>query len=102
MPAGTRTRGCADDVSGPALLWLHPELQGRVAFDARLEIFSQHALAGYTDFVAATGDGWDRIVPSYDVIVVSRTLNPVLARKVVDITGWRPIESDHEGVVLVH
>jgi hypothetical protein len=92
----------ADDVSGPALLWLHPELQGRVAFDARLEIFSQRSLAGYTSFVSATGDGWDRIVPNYDVIVVSRTLNPILAQKVVRIAGWRTIESDHEGLVLVH
>lgn len=90
----------ADDVSAPPLLWLHPELQGRVAFDARLEIYDQRTLRGYTDFVSATVDRWDRIIPNYNVLVVSRTLNPILAKKVSWRAGWTSIESDSRGLAL--
>jgi hypothetical protein len=99
--AHPNARILADDVSAPPLIWMHPELAGRVAFDARLEIFGQSALQGYTDFVGATVDQWDRIIPHYDVMVISRTLNPILARKLVGRTGWRTTEADHEGLALV-
>ena len=91
----------ADDVSAPPLLWLHPELAGRVAFDARLEIFGQQQLQGYTDFIGATVDQWDRIVPHYDIMVISRALNPTLARKAVRSTGWRSLEEDRDGLALI-
>jgi hypothetical protein len=91
----------ADDVSAPALLWLHPQLDGRVAFDARLEIFPTQRLRGYTDFVSATIDGWDRITSHYSVIVVSRSLNPTLAAKLAGRPGWRKLQADQDGMTLI-
>jgi hypothetical protein len=60
-------------------------------FQWGIQIYDQRTLRGYTDFVSATVDRWDRIIPNYDVLVVSRTLNPILAKKVSRRAGWTSI-----------
>src|SRR5205807_1394872 len=46
-------RALADNTSATALLWLHPELQGRVGFDAELDAYPPQALMRWLQFQAA-------------------------------------------------
>lgn len=91
----------ADSSSAPALLWLHPQLTGRVGFDIRYEIYSRPALLRYARFIAGyRHPGWLRTLRGYSVLVVSRGY-PGLARAVAHLRGWRVIESDSGGLTVV-
>lgn len=91
----------ADSSSAPALLWLHPDLTGRVGFDIRYEIYSQPALRRYARFITGyRRPGWVQTLRGYSVLVVSRGY-PGLARAVAHLRGWRVIEADPAGLAVV-
>lgn len=91
----------ADDASASALLWHYPALAGRVAFDARLEIFPKPALLGYMHFVEMDSGSWMQAARGYDIIVVSARKNPALAARVARLNGWRILRNDAAGVTVV-
>lgn len=90
----------SDRFAAVGLLWLHPALIGRVAFDARDEQFSQAELAAIFAFVDAKGPHWQRLLRGYDLVVLSRQQDPRLASAMVRLPGWRVVHSDSSGVVL--
>jgi hypothetical protein len=59
------------------LLWRHPELAGRIAFDARLELLSGTTLRRISDLENERHAGVPR---GYDVAVVPSSLAPYIAR----------------------
>jgi hypothetical protein len=77
----------ADDVTSGPLLWRLPSLDGRIAFDPRLEVVSQAALNRYADFLLGRPD-WLAVSRHYSVIVVSKTGNPPLAERMRTAPGW--------------
>jgi hypothetical protein len=77
----------ADDVTSGPLLWRMPSLDGHIAFDPRLEVVPQHALSRYADFLLGKPD-WLAVSRPYSVIVVSKTGNPPLARRMRTAPGW--------------
>jgi hypothetical protein len=89
-----------DQWSAVGLLWLHPAVFGRVAFDIRAEQYDSAQLTGLLDFMLAKGPHWQRILGGYDVIVVSRQWHPRLALEMSRMPGWRVVYSDSSGVVL--
>ncbi|MDX6550901.1 MAG: hypothetical protein QOJ31_1585 [Gaiellales bacterium] len=93
----------AVDVSASALLWRHPELNGRVGFDARYEIYSQSDLEAYTDWVAGQGvrARWSRVLRGYDVAVASTLLRQNVINRMRALPGWHQIFSDADGAVFV-
>ncbi|MDX6548534.1 MAG: hypothetical protein QOG33_2084, partial [Gaiellales bacterium] len=92
----------AVDVSASALLWRHPELNGRVGFDARYEIYSQSDLQAYTDWVAGKGTRgrWARALRGYDVAVASTLLRQNVINRMRALPGWHQIFSDADGAVF--
>jgi hypothetical protein len=77
----------ADDVTSGPLLWRMPSLDGRIAFDPRLEVVSQASLNRYADFLLGRPD-WLAVSRHYSVIVVSKTGNPPLAERMRTAPGW--------------
>ena len=91
----------ADDETSSALLWRYPELAGRVGFDARLEQYSRKDLARWFQFMTVSGPDWRRAAAPYDVLVVSSSRRPQLARRLKDSPAWRVIFDGDQGLVLV-
>jgi hypothetical protein len=89
-----------DQWSAVGLLWLHPAVFGRVAFDIRAEQYNPAQLTGMLDFMQAKGPHWQRILGGYDVTVVSRRWHPRLVLEMSRMPGWRVVYSDSSGVVL--
>ena len=89
-----------DRFAAVGLLWLHPELLGRVAFDARDEQFSQAELAEIFAFVDAEGAHWQRLLTGYDLVVVSRQQDSRLASAMTGLPAWRVVYADDSGIVL--
>jgi hypothetical protein len=89
-----------DQWSAVGLLWLHPGLLGRVAFDIRAEQYDPAQLAGMIDFMLARGPHWQRFLAGYDVVVVSRQWHPRLAGEMSRMSGWRVVYIDSSGVVV--
>jgi hypothetical protein len=89
-----------DQWSAVGLLWLHPSLLGRVAFDIRAEQYNSAQLAGMLDFMLARGQHWQRVLGGYDLVVISRRWHPRLAAEMSRMPGWRVVYIDSSGVVL--
>jgi hypothetical protein len=89
----------SDQWSAVGLLWFHPALFGRVAFDVRAEQYSQAELGSLFAFMFADGPHWQRLLRSYDLVVVSRRWHPRLALAMTKMAGWRVVYSDISGVV---
>jgi hypothetical protein len=90
----------ADEWSSPPLLWLHPALFGRVAFDARLEQYSVAQLNAYAKFLSARAPGWQRLLRGYRIVVVSRREHAWLATALTRLPGWHVSYADRNGLVL--
>lgn len=88
-----------DDWSGPALLWRHPALFGRVGFDARLEQYSPRQLGAYFRFLTARGPGWPRVMRGYGIVVADRRQHPGLVAALRTLPGWRVVYSGPDGLV---
>jgi hypothetical protein len=54
------------------LLWRHPNLAGRIAFDARFELLKDRQLRNIVEFRARVGTWW-RIPAGYRVLVLDPT-----------------------------
>jgi hypothetical protein len=91
----------ADDQTSSALLWLHPQTVGRVAFDARLEQYPHGRLRRWFTYLSAGAPGWPALAHRYDVIVVARKAHPTLVTNLRKLTGWRTIFEDADGIALV-
>jgi hypothetical protein len=89
-----------DKFATVGLLWLHPALFGRVAFDARDEQFSRAQLAAIFAFAGAKGPSWQSLLRGYHLVVLSRQWDPAVARAMPRQAGWRIVYSDASGVVL--
>jgi hypothetical protein len=63
------TRLWATDGTADWLLWRVPDLRGRLAFDVRFELYDEDALDRIVTYGRRT-PGWQRVVDSYDVVVV--------------------------------
>jgi hypothetical protein len=89
----------ADKFGAVGLLWLHPALLGRVAFDARDEQYSQDQLAAIFGFINAKGAHWQQILHGYDIVVISRQ-DSRLAGAMARLPGWKVVYADNSGRVL--
>jgi len=93
-------RVLCDLFSETPMLWLHPAMFGRVAFDIRMEQYTPAELSGYFDFLFARGPRWQRITAGYDLIVVDRRIYGRLGAAVTRLPGWRLVYADRTGVVM--
>jgi hypothetical protein len=77
------------------LLWHLPELRGRVAYDARLELLTRQQFNDVFD-VARLAPGWQRLVRGYRLIVTTRGT----AARIVATGQWRRVYTDASLAVL--
>jgi hypothetical protein len=94
-------RVLADDITGSALLWEHPELAGRVGFDARNEIYVASAFVRYAEYLTVLGRDWLAPTRGYAVLAVSCDTRPRLCAALPGLTGWRIEARAADGVVAV-
>ncbi|HET7379330.1 MAG TPA: hypothetical protein VFJ24_04740 [Gaiellales bacterium] len=93
------TRLLADDVSASALLWLHPELRGRVAYDGRLEIYRQADTRAWERYIRVRPGGM-ALARSYQVLVASK-MNGSLVHALRGLPGVRTVYDGSDGIVVV-
>jgi hypothetical protein len=75
--AGSSGRLFANESYADWLVWTHPELQGRIAFDSRFELLKRNQLRRIANFRNRVGD-WEATTRGYGVLV----LDPQDERKV--------------------
>jgi len=68
--AGRSHRVFANESYADWLVWTHPRLSGRIAFDARFELLTDPQLVSLFDFRTGLGD-WRAAAVGYDVLVLS-------------------------------
>jgi hypothetical protein len=81
------------------LLWTHPELSGRVAFDARFELLTSGKLTRAARFLARSGD-WTATTRGYRVIVLGKQDDLRLRASLVRSGLARVVRVDRDVVVL--
>jgi hypothetical protein len=77
--ANPQTEVFANDRYADWLLFEHPNLRGRLAYDIRFELYTSRELRGIYDFTLQRGLAWRRIATGYDVFV----LDPTQQRSVI-------------------
>lgn len=87
-----------DQRTSAALLWLHPHLDGRIAFDIRFEQYPHATLARYFAFLR--GEAPD-LACRYPIVAVSRNERPKLAASIVADPTWHKVHVAADGVVAV-
>jgi hypothetical protein len=91
----------SDGGTASTLLWVHPELAGRVAFDSRLELFPQRRLRMLFAFTDGELGPRSELRRRYDVVAIPG--NPDkggLARRLADEDGATRLFAGASGVVL--
>lgn len=93
--AGASGTVLSDETHSDRLLWFHPELEGRVSHDARMETLSldflNHLAVVYGQPDAPRARA---LLGSYDVVVVDRRAHPLLFGWLTHHRGWRLVAAD--------
>jgi hypothetical protein len=80
------------------LLWLHPELAGRLAFDVRFELFSKEQFRAVVD-VYHRREGWRKHVAGYRLFVLEPERR-ALAKTLLEEPGAHRVYADSTVVVV--
>jgi len=97
--ADPRLRIYADGRYADWLLFEHPDLAGRIAYDVRYELLTQHELEKLSDFVSQRGNGWFRDAAGYRLLVLDPVREPG-AIAYFRMRGARVLYRDEHVVVL--
>jgi hypothetical protein len=76
------------------LLFREPQLRGRVALDARVELLSQPDLRRFFDFSNLMGDHWRAAAAGYDLLVLDPSTDGDLERAFLREPGARRLYRD--------
>lgn len=98
--AGKHGRIFANEAYADWLIWTHPDLAGRIAFDARFELLTPHQLKQMQNFRSRIGN-WRRAASGYDVLVLSGTDEEHAIAALVRSHDVRKI-ADDDGIVVLH
>jgi hypothetical protein len=94
-------RVMADTRSASALLWLHPELAGRVGFDGELEAYAPAALSAWVDFQSADQPDWLAAAHGYQVLIGSSHDQPLLVHRLTGLRDATLLAADRNGAAVV-
>ena len=97
--AGRDGRVFATTTFADWLLWARPELAGRLAFDARLELLSASQLREIAGVQARAGD-WLGNVRGYRAFVLDRSSESALEQSLIERLPARVVFSSRQVVVL--
>lgn len=99
--AGKNGRIFANEAYADWLVWTHPNLAGRIAFDTRFELLNTRQFKQIQDFRSRIGD-WRAIPAHYDVLVLSGSEEKQAIAGLVRSHEARKIADRHGIVVLRH
>ena len=97
--AGRQGRIFADERYGDWLVFEHPQLAGRIAYDSRFELLTTsqlHAVPAFRNLVA----GWHRTVRGYSVFVLDRKSDPQPIKALLSARQARAVSRQGPIVVL--
>jgi hypothetical protein len=97
--AGPQGRVFATSPYADWLLWDRPDLNGRVAYDARFELLSRSQLKGIARFQARVG-GWLATARGYRIFVLDSVADRALERSLLRQLPARIVFSSPQVVVL--
>jgi hypothetical protein len=98
--ADPRARIYADVAYADWLLWLHPELGGRVAYDARFELLSRRQIFAVYNFDQPVGATWPQATRGDRLLVLDRRVSSGPIRALRSQPGTRVLFSGSDAVVL--
>jgi hypothetical protein len=99
--AGNNGRIFANESYADWLVWMHPGLAGRIAFDTRFELLNTHQLKQVQIFRSRIGN-WRSVAAGYDVLVLSGTGEKKAIAALIRSRGVRKLADDNGVVVLRH
>ena len=82
------------------LLWRHPELRGRIAFDIRFELLGAHGLKQVVHLESAAGPSWNAPFARYRLALWTRRERPELVGALLAEPGARVL-AVHEGTYAI-
>jgi hypothetical protein len=97
--AGSNDRIFANEEYADWLIWKHPELAGRLAYDSRFELLTQAQLQAVSRFRGVSGN-WLRTAAGYTVFVLDRQLDRDAVRALLRRGVARVVHTDGNVIVL--
>jgi hypothetical protein len=98
--AGAHGRVFANEAFADWLVWSHPNLSGRIAFDSRFELLNDRQLRSIVEFRARVGD-WQKIADGYSVFVLDAAGDEKeVVRSLVD-SGVAKQAAKHGGIAVL-
>jgi hypothetical protein len=85
---------------GDWLLYVRPELRGRIAFDGRWELFSPGEMRGILDYLWQVGEDWEAPSHGYRVLVLNPRTQPRLVETYESRPGVRVLYRDSRFAVF--
>ena len=85
---------------GDWLLWKHPELAGRIAYDARFELLSRRRILEIYDFNLPLGEPWRAPIRGYSLLVLDSAVDELAIRGILRSPGARTLFSGDGAVVI--
>jgi hypothetical protein len=89
-----------DDQSSSALLWLYPQLSGRIAFDARLEQYPDPALERWFRFESGDRTNWAETIAGYQILIGSSSTSGPLVDELAQSSAARILAHDRRGIAV--
>ncbi|MGH2914260.1 MAG: hypothetical protein ACRDMX_04655 [Solirubrobacteraceae bacterium] len=92
----------ADTLDAAALLWHEPQLAGRIAYDARAELFSPATMARWAVFQSGSSPGWTSSISGYQVLVGAVAFRPALVARLARLPGALVIARERRGIAVIN
>jgi hypothetical protein len=92
----------ADNWDGSALLWQSPALQGRIAFDARLEQYPQPPLSRWATYQSGTGKNWPTTISGYSILIANTAYTPATVKRLERIQDGHILVQGPKGIAVLH
>ncbi len=95
---GARILG--DNAAASALLWHDPSVDGRVAWDARLERYSAHSLERWIAYQRGTGAAWPATTRGYRLLLGATRYDQSLVMRLGSMSGYSVLARDGSGIAV--
>jgi hypothetical protein len=100
LSSDPRTQVLSDDRYSDWLLWEHPELIGRIAYDVRFELLDRASLERLFRYENRIGAGSGRLTAGFDVVALDHRVRPGLVASLTSPRGFRVVHRDRRITVL--
>jgi hypothetical protein len=92
----------ADNLSAAALQWHHPSLAGRIAYDARAELYSPSEMMRWAIFQSGSSNRWASTTYGFQLLVGNYNFRPALAQRLERLSGTTVLARDSQGIAVLH